>query len=130
MFYKMSNDFSPAYLSSLVPSSFENTAYSLRDSQNIRPVLTRTQLYYRSFIPSSIREWNELQIERRSSDSLTISKHQLNKDLPKIPNYYSYGPRKLQIQHTRLRTECSLLNQRLFSKSIIDNPLYICGEVE
>ena len=33
MFYKMSNDLSSAYLSSVVPSSFENTVYSLRDSQ-------------------------------------------------------------------------------------------------
>ena len=126
----MSKDLTPAYMSSLVPSSFENTAYSLRDSQNIRPVLTRTQLYYKSFIPSGIREWNELPFECRNSDSLTISKHQLNKNLPNIPNYYSYGPRNLQIQHTRLRTECSSLNQHLFSKIIIDNPLCICGEVE
>ena len=130
MFYKMSNDLSPAYLTSLVPSSFENTVYSLRDSQNIRPVLTRTQLYYKSFIPSSIREWNELPFECRNSDSLTIFKHQLNKNLPNIPKYYSYGLRNLQIQHTRLRTECSSLNQHLFSKNIIDNPLCTCGEVE
>ena len=126
----MSNDLSPAYLTSLVPSSFENTVYSLRDSQNIRPVLTRTQLYYKSFIPSSIREWNELPFECRNSDSLTIFKHQLNKNLPNIPKYYSYGLRNLQIQHTRLRTECSSLNQHLFSKNIIDNPLCTCGEVE
>ena len=130
MFYKMSNDLSPAYLTSLVPSSFENTVYSLRDSQNIRPVLTRTQLYYKSFIPSSIREWNELPFECHNSDSLTIFKHQLNKNLPNIPKYYSYGLRNLQIQHTRLRTECSSLNQHLFSKNIIDNPLCTCGEVE
>ena len=127
MFYKMSNDLSPTYLSSLVPSSFENTVYSLRDPQNIRPVLTRTQLYYKSFLPSSIREWNELPFECRNSDSLT---NQLNKDLPNIPNYYSYGPRNLQIQHTRLRNECSSLNQHLFSKNIIDNLLCTCGEVE
>ena len=128
----MSNDLSPAYLSSLVPSSFENTTYSLRDSQNIRSVLTRTQLYYKSFIQvkSSIREWNELPFECRNSDSLTITKHQFNKDLPKIRNNYSYGSRNLQIQHTRLRTEYSSLNQHLFSKNIIDNPLCLCGEVE
>ena len=88
-FYKMSNDLSPAYFSSLGPSSFENTVYSLRDSQNIRPVLMRTRLYYILFISSSIREWNELPFECRNSDSLTIFKHQFNKDLPKIPNYYS-----------------------------------------
>ena len=49
-FYKMINDLTPTYLTSLVPSTVENTsAYNLRDSQNIRPLLTRTQLYYKSF---------------------------------------------------------------------------------
>ena len=46
----MINDLTPTYLTSLVPSTVENTsAYNLRDSQNIRPLLTRTQLYYKSF---------------------------------------------------------------------------------
>ena len=36
-FYKMTNDLTPTYLTSLVPSTVENTsAYNLRDSQNIR----------------------------------------------------------------------------------------------
>ena len=49
-FYKMINDLTPTYLTSLVPSTVENTsAYNLRDSQNIRPLLTRTQPYYKSF---------------------------------------------------------------------------------
>ena len=50
-FYKMTNALTPTYLTSFVPSSVENTsAYNLRDSQNIRPLLTRTQLYYKSFL--------------------------------------------------------------------------------
>lgn len=61
LFYKMSNNLTPAYLTSLIPQTFENTVtYNLRGSQNIRPVLTRIQLYYKSFLPSCIREWNEL----------------------------------------------------------------------
>ena len=47
-FYKMINDLTPSYLKSLVPSTVENTsAYHTGDSQNIRPLLTRTQLYYK-----------------------------------------------------------------------------------
>ena len=39
--YKMVNDLTPFYLTSLFPSIVENTsAYHLRDSQNIRPLLT------------------------------------------------------------------------------------------
>ena len=114
MFYKMKNNLTPTYLSSLVPETFEGTIYNLRDAQNIRPILTRTQLYYRSFLPLSIRDWNELPVEARNSTSLAS----FNKDNPKIPKYYSAGNRFLQIQHTRLRTGCSSLNQHLSSKNI------------
>ena len=130
MFYKMKNNLTPTYLSSLVPETFESTIYSLRDAQNIRPILTRTQLYYRSFLPSSIRDWNELPVEVRNSTSLASFKLQLNKDNPKTPKYYNAGNRFLQIQHTRLRAGCSSLNQHLSSKNITDNPLCVCGSVE
>ena len=74
-FYKMINDLTPTYLTSLVPSTVENTsAYNLRDSQNIRPLLTRTQLYYKSFLPSCIREWNEIPLNIRNSTSLSSFK--------------------------------------------------------
>ena len=46
-FYKMMIYLTPTYLMSLVPSTVENTStYNLRDTQNIRPLLTRTYLYY------------------------------------------------------------------------------------
>ena len=35
-----------------------------------------------------------------------------------------------QIYHARLRTNCSSLNQHLFSKNTIDSPLCACGAVE
>ena len=116
-FYKMINDLTPTYLTSLVPSTVENTsAYNLRDSQNIRPLLTRTQLYYKSFLPSCIREWNEIPLNIRNSTSLSSFKQQLNNNNIKVPVYYSSGNRLLQIHHTRLRTNCSSLNQHLHSK--------------
>ena len=70
-FYKMINDLLPTYLTSLVPSTVENTsAYNLPDSQNVRPLLTRTQLYYKSFLPSCIRGSNEIPLNIRNSTSL------------------------------------------------------------
>ena len=107
-FYKMINDLTPTYLTSLVPSTVENTsAYNLRDSQNIRHLLTRTQLYYKSFLPSCIREWNVIPLNIRNSNSLSSFKQQLNKNNIKVPVYYSPNYRFLQIHHTRLRTKCS-----------------------
>ena len=129
--YKMVNDLTPNYLTSLIPATVANTsAYQLRDSENVRPLLTRTQLYYKSFLPSSIRNWNELPLNIRNSSSLTSFKRQLNKDNIKVPIYYSSGNRQLQIYHTRLRTNCSSLNQHLHSKNIIADPSCACGGVE
>lgn len=131
LFYKMTHNLTPAYLTSLVPQTFESTvSYNLRGSQNIRPILTRTQLYYKSFLPSCTREWNELPDEVKRSVSLASFKTQLNKNNLKIPKYYSTGKRNLQIQHTRLRTSCSSLNQHLYSKNIVESPFCLCGAVE
>ena len=116
-FYKMVNDLTPTFLTSLIPSTVENTsAYHIQDSQNTRPVLTRTQLYYKSFLPSCIREWNEIPLNIRNSTSLSSFKQQFYKNAIKVPVYYSSGNRLLQIHHTRLRTKCSSLNQYLLSK--------------
>ena len=119
-FYKIINDLTPTYLTCLIPSTVENTsAYNLRDSQNIRPLLTRTQLYYKSFLPSCSREWNEIPLNIQNSTSLSSFKQQLNKNNIKVPVFYSSGNRLLQIHHTRLRTKCRSLNQHLHSKILV-----------
>ena len=105
LFYKMSNSISPEYLSSLVPQPIENTTqYGLRDASNIRPPLARTQLYYKPFLPSTIRLWNDLSPETRDALTLTSFKYQMNKNIQKPPRYFTVGFRFAQIQHTRLRT--------------------------
>ena len=133
LFYKMASGLTPSYLSDLVALTVENTvSYNLRDSHNIRPIQTRTQLYYmyKSFLPSSIRDWNDLPLTARNSPSLSSFKSQLNKDNMKMPNYYNVGNRTLQIYHLRLRTNCSSLNFHLYSKNIIESPSYVCGDME
>ena len=63
LFFKMSTDFSPSYLSSLVPQSVDHaSSYNLRNSHNLRPVAIKINLYYSSFLPSVIRDWNELPV--------------------------------------------------------------------
>ncbi|MCG8048840.1 MAG: reverse transcriptase domain-containing protein [Candidatus Thiodiazotropha endolucinida] len=131
LFYKMSTGLSPNYLSSLIPPIFDDTTpYNLRDSHNIRPVMARTQLYYNSFIPASIRLWNDTSSDVRESTSVFSLKSNLSKNKNKPPKYYNTGQRGLQIQHTRLRTNCSILKHHLFSKNIIDDPHCICGAIE
>ena len=116
----MSTGVSPNYLSSLIPASVEDsTTYNLPNANNLRHTLSRTQLYYRSFLPSSIRAWNDLSLEVRQSNSIQSFNYQPNKNLKRPPKYYYIGNRISQIQHTRLRTDCSSLNHHLFHKILL-----------
>ena len=131
LFYKMQNDMSPNYLSSLVPPSVGNTTnYPLRNSSNLHTIHTNSQLYFNSFLPSVIRDWNELSEQTRNLPSIASFKREINSDIKNIPSFYFDGKRLGQIYHARLRTNCSSLNQHLFSKNIIESPLCACGEVE
>ncbi len=130
-FYKMYNHLSPDYLSSLIPASVGNTSsYSLRNSENIHSIQCHSSLYNESFLPSAIREWNNLPLEARRMESLDGFKKFLDTDLVKPNPYFYSGSRLGQIYHTRLRTESSGLNQHLYNKNIVDSPLCACGEIE
>ena len=133
LFYKMFNDLTPLYLSSLVPPLVQNASrYNLRNSNDTQTVASRTSLFYNSFLPSSIRDWNRLNPDIRNAGTLDAFKFKLNQNLPVIPKHYYSGIRKNQIWHTRIRTGCSSLKNDLFLKNIIDSPLCTCnsGEVE
>ena len=131
LFYKMVNGLSTPYLLSLIPLPVNRvSSYNLRNSNDIQTIPARTNLYYNSCLPSVVREWNNLPLDVRNSDSLNSFKRRLNDRDRYIPKYYYSGNRKLQILHTRLRTGCSSLNHDLFFKHITDSPLCRCGEIE
>ena len=116
----MNTSVSPNYLSSLIPASVEDaTVYNLRNANNIRHTLSRTQLYYRSFLPSSIRAWNYLSLEARQSSSNKSFKYQLNKNIETPPKYYYIGNRISQVRHIRLKTDCRLSIVIFFSKILL-----------
>ena len=131
LLFKMQNDLSPDYLSSLVPSFVGNSSsYPLRNATDLRTPYARSQLYYNSFLPSTIRDWNNLPIETRNLTSIASFKQKLNANIITLPKYYFEGKRIGQIHHARLRTNCSSLNYHLFSKNIVDDPLCLCGAIE
>ena len=132
LFYKMMYNFTPPYLSSLVPPSISNLSrYNLRNSNDLQTIDARTNQYYNSFLPSAVRSWNYLPVEAKESDSVNSFKRFLNQNKTSVPKYYDYtGSRKAQILHTRLRTNCSSLNMDLFLKNISDSPLCRCGSLE
>ena len=127
----MIHQLTPLYLSSLIPQSVSNIShYNLRNSSDLQTINTRTNLYYRSFLPSTICEWNNLPPEAKQSVTVNNFKICLNKDKQLVPTYYYTGNRSAQILHTRLRTNCSSLNFYLFTKNVIDSPLCRCGSIE
>ena len=129
----MVNGLCPNYLQSLVPPTIGNCSrYNLRNVYDIRTVRANSELYYKSFLPSVIREWNELPQSIRDSTTLSTFKYRLDSTSreSKPPSYYFEGSRLGQIYHARLRTGCSSLNQHLVSKNIINNSLCVCGSVE
>ena len=108
LFYKMQNNLSPNYLSSLVPPTVGSTSsYPLRNASNLQTIRTNSEQYYNSFLPSVIRDWNELPQQTRDSPSLNIFKNKLNHNINVPPRYYNVGKRLGQVLHARLRTKCS-----------------------
>ena len=82
LFYKMQNDLSPEYLTSLVPpTDGNNRNYNPRNSTNLQTMHSNIQLYYKSFLPSVIRDWKDLPQEIQKSDSFSTFKRKLNADL-------------------------------------------------
>ena len=126
----MANNLSPPYLSSLLPLLVgEMSRYTLRNSDQYQTVQTKSQLYYNSFFPSAVREWNSLDASIQPSQSVTCFKKSISKSQI-VPNYYYHGGRKGQILHARIRTNCSSLNFSLFRNNIIHNKICICDEIE
>ena len=132
-FYKMFHNITPSFLSNLVPDSVGNSSrYPLRNSQNVQTIQARAGYHFNSFLPSAIREWNNLTDDLRNSVSVSAFKFALKRqlNLPSVPKYYFFGKRNLQVLHTRLRTKCSALNSDLFMKNMTDSPLCNCGQIE
>ena len=104
-------------LQTLVPPIVQNTtSYNLRNSNDLRNGHARTNLFFNSFLPSTIRAWNDLADEIKTAPSVASFKYRLNRNLHKSPKYFNSGSRLGQILHARLRMNCSSLNAHLYRK--------------
>ena len=66
---------SPKYLSDIIPSTTRR--YSSRNANNIPLVRANTNYFMNTFFPSTITEWNKLDLSIRKSASLNIFKSRL-----------------------------------------------------
>ena len=81
LFFKMMNSLAPLYLSSLIPPTVDSLSrYNLCNSENLQTIDCRTNQYFQSFLPSTVRAWNNLPPEAKQTDSLNSFKHFLNEN--------------------------------------------------
>jgi hypothetical protein len=66
LFFETKNNLTPHYLSDRVPPSIGSEhRYPLRNADDIQYIRTNTEFYYKSFLPSVIRDFNSLQPQHK-----------------------------------------------------------------
>jgi hypothetical protein len=120
---------SPEYLERLTNNQrTTNARQNLRAHCDYIQPLARTQQYYKSFIPTSIRLWNDISQDDRDSPSLGSFKHKLAMVNPKRPPYFHQGKRRFNIIHCQLRNCASNLQSHLKKDHLTDCDLCVCGQ--
>lgn len=131
LMFKIKNGIAPEYVSNLMPPLVaDRTVYNLRNVDDITVTNRRTELFSKSFIPSTINYWNSLPLPIRNSDSVESFKNKLKTSIfkvPVVPQYFITGKRAFSVYHCRIRNNCSNLNDDLFNNFLRASPICDCG---
>ena len=94
--YKMINNLTPSYLQQLVPQRVqERTRYPLRNVKSFAIPAVRTKYHFNSFLPSTLRQLNQLDQHIKESLSLQAFKYKLYMQHTTPPIYFNI----IQIKH-------------------------------
>ena len=127
-FHKILHGQTPAFLSDLLPGYVqERVPYNLRNAQNLDTMPARIGALHNSFIPYTIRLWNNLPQNLRDLHEFENFKNEYLRELPRENILYCYGDRKAGIHHARIRLGCSALNHHLCKNHILDSSQCRCG---
>jgi hypothetical protein len=131
LYHKMVHNLAPEYLCSMLPRRIsDRTTYQIRNSTGHfqTPFRCRLSSFEKSFMPSATKLWNELPIETRLiADPLLFKMALMRKPDPNIKKLFSFGKRKMNLIHARLRMCCSSLRANLYDMHIIDISGCNCG---
>ena len=127
LMYQITHGNAPAYLNDVMPPfRSQVTSYPLRNINDITIPQSSLDIYKKSFISSTIRDWNELNSDIRNSPSISTFKNRIaSKNDP--PKFFCKGARSLNILHTKLTHNCSALNSDLFRVNLINDTRCTCG---
>ena len=129
--YKVYNNLVPSYVDDLFPHQRNlEHSYQLRNNDDFSSYRTRTTLFKKSCVPSSIPLWNSLDTNIRNSTSLSAFKNKVCSNPNKISSSHRffYGKRYLSIMHARIRNGCSDLNFDLHNNHLRENSYCACSE--
>ena len=134
--YKMTNPrfCTPRYLTDILPATRDNvTFHRLRNSSDFSLPTNRLSSYKNSFIPRTIRAWNNLPMVIRTKPSLPSFKRAVVREhgAQRPPAFFAHGLKIPNILHTRLRLDVSELNAHLFKiqSTKTNTPYCTCGQV-
>ena len=132
LMYKIVNNKAPTYLIENIPQLIgDRTNYGLRNRSDLDPVSSRINLYTNSFIPKTVKDWNNLDRVSKASPSIEAFKANHRRKLDQKNPLYFYGGSLEASIHARLRINNSPLKADLCrGLHVIDSPLYPCGSGE
>ena len=117
--YKIIKNETPSYLNDLLPSLVNNVSkYNLRNKTHYDSPFCKLYSYERSFFPSTLKLWNELNTETLNIPTLLQFKSSIGHLPARVGEHLSVGERKYNIILTRIRHRCSSLNADLFHVNI------------
>ena len=128
LFYKMNNNLVPSILTDIMPAAnYENNPYNLRNTNDLQVPKRRLNYSAKSFIPSTTRLWNALDLNVRNSENLKSFKNKIRQECNTAPKYFNEGNRYMNVIHTKLRHSCSSLNSDLFKINLVQSPSCSCS---
>ena len=122
----------PEFIKDIVPKTRATVVRRpLRNTNSnfITQPISRTTTYSHSFIPSTTQTWNKLPPEYRLPDSHKNFKNNIMSFMGPVrpDNFKSYGSKKGNILHTRIRLKASSLNAHKFQFGQTASPGCTCG---
>ena len=113
LLFKMKNGLTPDYLQVLLPQKVGDCVeYFTRNAEDLRLPKISKNYFLKSFLPSSIKSWNNLDVKTRQSTDIEHFRTSISSLITPSTLYrpYLFGDRKGFIQISRMRMGLSGLN--------------------